>query len=149
MSLNTEAVAAFQELYAVSRGEGPIFASSRAGARLQGPRHWFEDAVTEARLKNFTWHDRRHTFASRLVMAGVDLRTVAELMGHERIQTMRYAHLAPQHKLAAVEKLAAFNSPIKSQGPAILHSVAVENELAPELTPAKIASVPEVSEEVQ
>jgi hypothetical protein len=41
-------------------------------------------------------------------MAGVDLRTVAELMGHKTIQmTMRYAHLAPAHKLAAVERLAA------------------------------------------
>ena len=41
-------------------------------------------------------------------MAGVDLRTVAELMGHKTIQmTMRYAHLAPANKLAAVEKLAA------------------------------------------
>jgi hypothetical protein len=40
-------------------------------------------------------------------MAGVDLRTVAELMGHKTIQmTMRYAHLAPAHKLAAVERLA-------------------------------------------
>jgi len=39
-------------------------------------------------------------------MAGVDLRTVAELMGHKTIQmTMRYAHLAPAHNLAAVERL--------------------------------------------
>jgi hypothetical protein len=48
----------------------------------------------------------RHTFASRLVMAGVDIRTVAELMGHKTIQmTMRYAHLAPKHQLAAVQRL--------------------------------------------
>jgi hypothetical protein len=47
-----------------------------------------------------------HTFARRLVMAGVDLPTVASLMGHLNIQmTMRYAHLAPAHKAAAVEKL--------------------------------------------
>ena len=60
----------------------------------------------EAGLKDFTWYCLRHTFASRLVMAGVDLRTVAELMGHRTIQmTMRYAHLAPAHTLAAVEKL--------------------------------------------
>jgi Phage integrase family len=40
-------------------------------------------------------------------MADVDIRTVAELMGHKSIQmTMRYAHLAPQHKLVAVERLA-------------------------------------------
>ena len=48
----------------------------------------------------------RHTFASRLVMAGVELRTVQELMGHKSIvTTMRYAHLAPQHQAEAVERL--------------------------------------------
>ena len=51
----------------------------------------------------------RHS--SRLVMAGVDLRMVAKLMGHKTIQmTMRYAHLAPEHNLAAVERLVSFNS---------------------------------------
>lgn len=79
--------------------------------RILGPRHWFEDAVADAQLRDFTWHDLRHTFASRLVMAGVDLRTVAELLGHKKIQmTMRYAHLAPQHKLDAVNKLRAFSA---------------------------------------
>jgi hypothetical protein len=39
-------------------------------------------------------------------MAGMDIRTIAELMGHKRIQmTMRYAHLAPAHNLAAIERL--------------------------------------------
>ena len=45
-------------------------------------------------------------------MAGVDLRTVAELMGHKSIQmTMRYAHLAPAHKMAAIEKLVGAVAP--------------------------------------
>jgi integrase len=44
---------------------------------------------------------------SRLVMAGVDLRTVQELLGHKSIaMTVRYSHLAPAHTLAAVERLA-------------------------------------------
>ena len=90
--------------------QGPIFVD-QGGKRLLGPRHWFEDAVKRSGLRNFTWHDLRHTFASRLVMADVDSRTVAEMMGHRSIQmTMRYAHLAPEHKLVAVERLAGYNS---------------------------------------
>ena len=59
-----------------------------------------------AALDNFRFHDLRHHFASRLVMAGVDLYTVKELLGHSDFEmTQRYAHLAPEHKAAAVEKL--------------------------------------------
>ena len=58
--------------------------------------------MAAASIPNYTWHTNRHTFASRLVMAGVDLRTVQELLGHKSITTtMRYAHLAPTHQLAA------------------------------------------------
>jgi integrase len=72
------------------------------------PRLWFESAVKAAELIAFSWHCLRHTFASRLVMAGVDIRTVQELMGHKTIaMTVRYAHLAPKHTLAAVERLDA------------------------------------------
>jgi integrase len=116
LPLNAEARSAFERLRQrlISDGptpivpEGPIFVG-RGGERLLGARHWFEDAVKKAGITNFTWHDLRHTFASRLVMADVDIRTVAELMGHKRIQmTMRYAHLAPEHKLVAVERLKAY-----------------------------------------
>ena len=78
---------------------------------LRSNRHWFEEAVADAGLRDFTWHGLRHTFASRLVMEGVDLRTVQELMGHKTIQmTCRYAHLAPAHQLAAVERLLSYTA---------------------------------------
>ncbi len=51
-------------------------------------------------------HTLRHTFASHLVMNGVDLPTVMKLMGHADIQTtMTYAHLASDHLASAVNKL--------------------------------------------
>jgi len=77
------------------------------GGHLASPRYWFEPAVRNAKIHSFSWHCLPHTFASRLVMAGVDLRTVQELMGHKSIQmTVRYSHLTPKHTLAAVEMLA-------------------------------------------
>lgn len=88
------------------KNDSPYVFQNNSGTRLLSPRFWFDDAVGKAKLKDFTWHCLRHTFASRLVMAGVDLRTVQELMGHKTIQmTVRYAHLAPQHSLAAVQRL--------------------------------------------
>jgi integrase len=72
------------------------------------PRYWFEAAVEAAKIEDFTWHCLRHTFASRLVMSGADLRTVAELLRDKTLaMVMRYAHLAPDYKFAAVERMAA------------------------------------------
>jgi site-specific recombinase XerD len=110
--LNSAALSAFAELYRTSPGSGYVF-TNRLGERLLKGRHWFEPAISEARINDFTWHCLRHTFASRLIMNGVDLRTVQQLMGHKTIQmTVRYAHLAPEHQLAAVEKLCSTVAPL-------------------------------------
>jgi integrase len=96
----------------------PIFtAAYRTLARA------FADAVERAqaalrdqgrdasRLDGYTWHGNRHTFASRLVMAGVDLLTVKELGGWKTLSMVqRYAHLAPGHLIAAVERIVVPNS---------------------------------------
>jgi site-specific recombinase XerC len=65
-------------------------------------------ASEAGRLDGVTWHALRHTFASRLVAAGVDLRTVQELGGWKTLSMVqRYAHLSPGHLAAAVEKIVA------------------------------------------
>ena len=86
--------------------QGLVFPSARTDEALQGARGWFPSACEETGIEGYTWHCNRHTFASRLVMAGVDLRTVAELLGHRTLQmVMRYSHLAPQHQSNAVDRL--------------------------------------------
>lgn len=66
----------------------------------------FERAVKDAGFDDVTFHTLRHTYASHLVMAGVDIKTVQELMGHRSIQmTLRYSHLSQAHKKEAAFKL--------------------------------------------
>jgi site-specific recombinase XerD len=109
--LNAVALAAFKVLQKRSlNGKGEVFVNIE-GHALHGYKHWFDPAVEEAGLRDFTWYCLRHTFASRLAMAGVDLLTISELMGHKTIQmTKRYAHLAPAHNQAAVDRLVTFHS---------------------------------------
>ncbi len=103
--LNSTASAAIEKLAAQRDDTGYVIPGPPA-PRGRDWREWFEDAVEAAKIPDFRFHDLRHTFASRLVMAGVDLRTVMELMGHSDISmTMRYAHLAPAHKQDAVNRL--------------------------------------------
>jgi integrase len=72
----------------------------------------FKRACQRANLIGVTPHTLRHTFASRLVMAGVDLRTVQELGGWQTLSMVeRYAHLSPAHKAQAVERIALVPSP--------------------------------------
>jgi len=88
-----------------AEGDDLVFPGPDGGPMFSLKTAWSKVA-TGAGLKNFTFHDLRHTFASKLVQAGVDLNTVRELLGHSDIKmTLRYSHLAPEHKAAAVAKL--------------------------------------------
>ncbi|MEW6290999.1 MAG: site-specific integrase [Thermodesulfobacteriota bacterium] len=71
-------------------------------------RESFVAAVKRANIDDFHMHDLRHTAASYMIMNGVDLRTVADILGHKTISmTMRYTHLLDDHKLKAVDRISS------------------------------------------
>ncbi len=66
----------------------------------------FATALSKSHILDFRFHDLRHTFASQLIMKGVDLVTVKELLGHKDIKmTLRYSHLSHAHIKNAVNVL--------------------------------------------
>jgi len=93
-----------QEWKAASNGSGDEFVF--VAWRYREP---FERMRAAAKLgKDVIVHSLRHTYNSRLIMAGADVRTVQELAGHKTIgMTIRYAHLAPEHKRRVIGLLDA------------------------------------------
>lgn len=66
----------------------------------------FDKAVENAKIVKFRFHDLRHTFATRLVQAGIDLYKVSKLLGHKDISTtQRYAHHSPESLREGVDIL--------------------------------------------
>jgi integrase len=101
--MNKEVVAAL-EAWKKQAGKSRYVFPSKAGGRLEDVKAAWLKLLERASIEAFRWHDMRHDFASRLVMAGVPLNTVRDLLGHSDIKmTLRYAHLAPGTKAAAVE----------------------------------------------
>jgi integrase len=83
-----------------------VFYDSRTGKKLKSIKRSFATALRRSKIQDFHFHDLRHTFASHLVMSGVDITTVSRLLGHKSLKmTLRYAHLAPAHLKNAVNIL--------------------------------------------
>jgi len=105
--LNSEAVAVLKKWKAQGNGTGWVFPNPNTGHRIQKLRRSWPNLLEKADIQDFRFHDLRHDFASRLVMAGVDLYRVRDLLGHSSIEmTERYSHLAPGALAEAVEVLA-------------------------------------------
>jgi integrase len=105
--LNTEATLVLKAWRPnVVEADWCVFGGSTESTPLVAVKKAWRGVLKAAKVAGFRFHDLRHTFASNLVMAGIDLNTVRELLGHKSlVMTLRYAHLAPEHKAAAVESL--------------------------------------------
>lgn len=85
-------------------GSGLVF--KHQGKRIKSIKTSWSGLMKRAGIQNFRYHDLRHSFASKLAMAGIDLFTIKELLGHQNIEmTQIYSHLSPDHMKAALEAL--------------------------------------------
>jgi site-specific recombinase XerD len=108
--LNTEAYSVVHSWLNEQRDQGSnyLFPSPKTGGRLVTIKTAWRDLTSLAELREFRFHDLRHTFASNLAMKGADLYSIKELLGHADVTTtQRYAHLAPEHRSKVVELLIA------------------------------------------
>jgi integrase len=102
VALNNEAKQTLAGWQKDTKEQGYVF-EGEANKPITDVKKSWANLLAEAKISEFNFHDLRHHFASKLVMAGADLNTVRELLGHANLDmTIRYAHLAPEHKAAAV-----------------------------------------------
>lgn len=110
-----------------ARRQGLLF-RKRDARRWGQIRTAFEGAVTRAGLKDFRFHDLRHTAASHMVMRGASLADVKEVLGHSDLKmTLRYAHLSPAHLRRAVDRLDGLTPGEPAEPPAEAASVGHTN----------------------
>jgi integrase len=124
LPLNPAARAVVAELLADEKDSKHLFVSFRTGRAYVDTKKGFAAACTAARLDGFTFHDLRHTFATRLKEAGVDPVTRRDLLGHaSTVMTDSYTHSAAETKQAAVDsicppaKLSPLHFPAKAEQP--------------------------------
>lgn len=87
-------------------GSPYVFPGAKKGTPRRDINHSFRKAVLKAGIVDFHFHDLRHTWASRLAMAGVPLHTIMVLGGWKTLRMVqRYAHLSPDHLQEALERL--------------------------------------------
>jgi integrase len=71
-------------------------------------RDAWNDTLAKSEIKDFRFHDLRHTTASYLAMNGATLAEIAEVLGHKTLAMVkRYAHLSETHTTNVVEKMAS------------------------------------------
>src|SRR5262249_41670047 len=90
----------------VRRIDSPFVFPSRNGEKAFDIRRALESALKEAPIREFCFHDLRHTFASYLAMNGASLMEIAELLGHKTLAMVkRYAHLSEAHTAGVVARM--------------------------------------------
>ncbi len=97
------------------RNNGKYVFPSEAGTKIlrRNLMRAYYKAVERAKIEDFRFHDLRHTFATRLAQAGIDLYMISRLLGHKDVKmTQRYSHHCPDSLRSGVEVLDKIITPL-------------------------------------
>ncbi|MBR7112063.1 MAG: site-specific integrase [Clostridia bacterium] len=87
----------------------PYIVENKKGERMsiRSYQYIFEKLTERARVRKLNFHALRHTFATRAIECGMDIKTIADIMGHQNasITLNRYAHCMLDHKIEMMQKL--------------------------------------------
>lgn len=87
----------------------PYVVENKKGKRMsiRSYQYMFEKLTERAGVRKLNFHALRHTFATRAIECGMDIKTVADIMGHQNATTTlnRYAHCMLEHKIEMMQKL--------------------------------------------
>jgi integrase len=100
-------------LAAKNKSEGAYLFPCEADATrtLPGIQSAHARALRESKVAQFRPYDCRHTWATRAVEAGIDLVTLAAMLGHSKINmVLRYAHPTQEHQTNAMDKMELYVS---------------------------------------
>lgn len=90
-----------------------VFINPDTGTHYTDIKHSWSTICRAANIKNFRFHDLRHTAITRMVEKGIPLPVVQDIAGHSKIETtMRYTHVIPEQKIQAIEVLSSYNKKV-------------------------------------
>lgn len=93
----------------VKNGTEYVFINKETGLPYNDIKRSFHSVLDKAGIKDFRFHDFRHTAATRMLEKGADIRTVQEILGHSSVSvTERYTHTNAKNKKSAIEILSSF-----------------------------------------
>ncbi|MFC2169647.1 tyrosine-type recombinase/integrase [Acidobacteriota bacterium] len=128
ININTPLLEELNRLKKNADKEEYVFTNPKTGKPFTSVKTAFIASCRRARISGLRFHDLRHTFATRLIQAGVDLITVRDLLGHSSAKiTERYTHSQQEQKVRAVELLAKKPEEEVENSENLLHSCDMEN----------------------
>ncbi|OGS23733.1 MAG: hypothetical protein A2297_04945 [Elusimicrobia bacterium RIFOXYB2_FULL_48_7] len=132
-------------LYGVGKNPGDLVFGNLTDDAVA---HRFKKACNKVGIKNMRWHDLRHSFASHLGMAGVNIFQISKWLGHASVTTTEryYAHLCPNYKREEMEKLNDLTSCLEG-GSSNSRQTFVNLELAGIGNISKLPDVPDDKQE--